>query len=283
MSNSLRQRLLHDIAELQDNPYPNISLHTDGDINTACLILTVEEYNMKLHLTIHFPAEYPLDPPAVLMNSDISHPNIYGSYICASILNTTEGYTSAYTLKGIAIQLLSFFSSDTIEQDYGNVKVDLSQHRTATSSRQDNFACIKCHFGPILGSQDAHLGQNARRRRARRARRDADSEASTSMQLTSTTLPSQRGPIQTIPIPDEILLAICERLDSENLMVFAESWEKIGSLITTYDVIRTHELQCFCLKKDYNSTKLGVGVSVAPRGKFGFLESEFDLLSEEGY
>jgi hypothetical protein len=66
-------------------------------------------------------------------------------------------------------------------------------------------------------------------------------------------------------------------------MSFAEAWEKIGRVMTSYDVIRTRELQCFCLKKDYKVTKLGVGVNVIRKGRFGSLESEFDLLSEEGF
>jgi hypothetical protein len=51
------------------------------------------------------------------MDSKITHPNIKEArHICASILDTEMDYTSAYTLKGIAIQLLSFLSSDRIQQ-----------------------------------------------------------------------------------------------------------------------------------------------------------------------
>jgi ubiquitin-protein ligase len=117
MSSPLRIRLLQDIAEIQTQPYPNITLHIqDEDISTGCLILTVKGYG-PMHLTIEFNSDYPLTPPTIRMDSKVTHPNIKdGGHICASILDTKMDYTSAYTLKGIAIQLLSFFSSDRIQQ-----------------------------------------------------------------------------------------------------------------------------------------------------------------------
>ena len=48
-------------------------------------------------------------------------------------------------------------------------------------------------------------------------------------------------------------------------------------------MIRTRELQCFCLKKDYRNANLGVGISVDERGRVGTISSEFDLLSQEGF
>jgi len=105
MAASLSERLLQDIAELQTSPYPNITLHVhDEDIRSACLVLNVEAYQQLMHLTVEIPYNYPLCPPTIRMDSEVSHPNIFGDYICASILNTKEGYTSAYTLKSIAIQ-----------------------------------------------------------------------------------------------------------------------------------------------------------------------------------
>jgi ubiquitin-protein ligase len=96
MTNTLQRRLLRDIAEIQTKPYPNIALrlHDDHNLTNACLVLTVEGYG-DMHLTVIFPANYPLKPPTIQMNSAIKHPNIFGSYICSSILNTTQGYTSA--------------------------------------------------------------------------------------------------------------------------------------------------------------------------------------------
>lgn len=84
-------------------------------------------------------------------------------------------------------------------------------------------------------------------------------------------------------LPKEVLLMIVEKLETEDIWKFREAVACIGSVIIEFDVIRTRELQCFCLKQDYLSTKLGVGVNVVKCGKFGSFESEFDLLSTEGF
>jgi hypothetical protein len=271
------------------------------------------------------------------MDSNVHHPNIFGDYICASILNTTEGYTPAYTLKGIAIQLLSFFSSDKIEQVGGYSSIDLNEYRALQSYVLHRaYCCSKCTFGlqpttntengfatgihrpPITSarsvpqndppsppssmsgedlnvhwpipqqsspSQPTSLGRNARRRKARENAL-ARARAAETLALTppaAEAVAKQPTRMQDMGLPNEILLLICENLETEDLMGFAEAWERVGRVMTKYDVIRTRELQCFCLKKDYVAVKLGVGVAVTQRGKFGSLESEFDLLSQEGY
>jgi ubiquitin-protein ligase len=129
LSGSLTRRLLHDIAEIQEDPYPNIHLiFDDVNIHKACLILTPEG-EKPLHLQIHFYDVYPLRAPHITIQSHIIHPNVFDDYICADMLNKDDGWTSAYTLKGIVVQLLSFFTSDELEQDYGNRAVNLAQYR----------------------------------------------------------------------------------------------------------------------------------------------------------
>ncbi len=268
------------------------------------------------------------------MDSDISHPNIFDSYICASILNTTEGYTSAYTLKGIAIQLLSFFGSDKIEQVGGGYSVDLQPYRD-TQSRKRNvrtYTCTKCSFGlrssksgrtrtqtaklislpgppspsfPIteddqaanwptpqqssISKQPVILGRNARRRKAKEnvlARAQATEITTITPPITSPeadTVKKVARRMQDMSLPNEIILLVAQNLETEDLMAFAEAWSRIGHVMTKYDIIRTRELQCFCLKKDYLAVKLGVGVAVVYQGRIGSFESEFDLLSKEGY
>ena len=74
---------------------------------------------------------------------------------------------------------------------------------------------------------------------------------------------------------------ICDQLDTEQFMVFAQAWAKIPRVMKAFNIIRTRELQCFCLKKDYLTVKLGVGIHVDARTRS--IESEFDLLSKEGF
>jgi hypothetical protein len=87
---------------------------------------------------------------------------------------------------------------------------------------------------------------------------------------------------QLTSLPDEILLLICNELDTEDLFCFAKAWDRIGGnrgIMTRFDLIRTRELQCFCLKESFRNAQLVVGVNVVKRGRVRTLESEFDILS----
>ncbi|KAM7221808.1 hypothetical protein V8F06_002801 [Rhypophila decipiens] len=268
----LRKRLLQDIAELQTNPYPNITLHVDdGDITTACLILTPQDWR-PLHLTVEFPTGqpgqlYPLKPPRVRMDSAVRHPNVYGSYICASILNTTEGYTPAYTLKAIAIQLLSFFGSGSVEQEYGGI-VHLARFRDESSYMFDGFKCSKCAFG----HQTYHITPAASL--------VAESTAEL-FQPSSTTIRPDRFFISLLP--NEILLQIIDNLDFEDLTNFTRSWSRMSQLVTNSNVIRKRELRCFLLKESFLDQKLGIGIHLGGNGRYREVQSEFDLLSQQAY
>ncbi|KAL8991677.1 MAG: hypothetical protein Q9169_007755, partial [Polycauliona sp. 2 TL-2023] len=161
---SLRKRLLRDIAEIQSEPYPCIKFHVHESLEQACLVLSPEG-SKSLHLRMFF-RDYPLRAPHVTIQSRVAHPNVYGNYICASILNTEEGYTPAYTLKSIAIQLLSFFISDSIEQEYGgNVRLTTynqglyaspHNYRASSDRRNNAFHCGACGFDarPVTRNAD---------------------------------------------------------------------------------------------------------------------------------
>lgn len=87
-------------------------------------------------------------------------------------------------------------------------------------------------------------------------------------------------------LPDERLAQIYDQLEDENLVNFAKAWNKIGGatrILTQFNIMRNRELLCFTLKKPYNKTKLGVGISIDTKGKKGTLGSEFELLSPEAF
>lgn len=307
---ALRHRLLQDVAELQSKPHPNIKIHVQDDqLNKICLVLDVAGYG-PMHMTMEIPSSFPLNPPKVQMNSNISHPNIFGSYICASILNTVEGYTPAYTLKGIAIQLLSFFRSDKIEQSGGGYSVSLDKYRGIQHHIRDGFTCGNCNFNtpgsvPTYrnsladymsnedfdamsdGSQSPRGSKSPRFRSQNAKRRSSPRSEGVSKKIVFSGIGPVRpsppvsttGALQSANLPDEILLQICESLDYEELIAFARVWPRIADLIPQYDIIRTRELQCFCFKKGYLETELGVGVTVENKS----ITSEFDLLSLEAF
>ncbi|KAI0425083.1 hypothetical protein F5Y09DRAFT_335254 [Xylaria sp. FL1042] len=245
------QRLLSDIHELVTKPYPKIALHLrENNLKQACLVLYPENYP-PLHLTIDFPPRYPIDPPRVHVNSSVQHPNVSGGFICANILRVCDDYTPAYTLKGVAIQLLSFFDSDSVQQEYDEA-VKLDTYRALNNLHPvETYECKKCSFGmktkpwqliaPCVPVDfNARVDQNSQRPTGGRGEDD-------------------QIDFNINRLPNEILLVIIESLDDfEHLTNFARAWSRISQLVRDFDVIRQRELQCFCLKKGYQSAKLGV-------------------------
>jgi ubiquitin-protein ligase len=304
-----RQRLLLDIQELVKDPYPRISLHIcEEDLTYACLVL-YPEYYPPLHMGVHFSPEYPIRPPTIHMDTSVSHPNVFGSYICATILNTREDYTPAYTLKGIAIQMLSFFDSESLEQDHGLGKQDLITYQDMNSRYlRSTYKCNQCQFGKNIPYRkpkatrwtfDARVDRNPEQwptiqqsvvplsqANPERPRTSSNSKESQESRRTGSRPPRDRtgknGHIgfDIDRLPNEILLLIIEQLDDfEHLTSFARAWTRISHLVQYFNVIRQRELQCFCLKQGYQLAKLGVGVAVL-RGQ---ISSEFDLISQQAY
>ena len=265
----LRRRLLNDIRELQEKPYPHIAfhIHDENALQTACLVLSPPG-ERKLHLTIDFGDSYPLSPPVVTIQSAISHPNVFNDYICASILNTAEGYTSAYTLKGICIQLLSFFSSDTIEQMHGNGAISRAEWQRGDEKAirmRGVHQCKQCGFGqPQDGSIEAEP-------------RQTDVAVPDIEPLYA--VPMTDAHIGLTALPVEVLLLVCDLLDEESLLLAAKAWNGFGRVMRRYNILHVREMQCFTLKKGFNETTLGVGVHV--QGKE--IQSEFDLISREAF
>ena len=296
MACSLRQRLLRDIAEIQVDPYPRITLHVNDNLTQACLVLSPDGHE-PLHLTMHF-GNYPLQAPVVKIQSKVCHPNVFGDYICASILNTTAGYTPAYTLKSIAIQLLSFFSSESLEQDQGMGEINLERYRYARSHELSSHYCMSCGF------------DDETRRKEKLARRIEDycsfvsattstpikdedalcptktpndssvslqgaAEASEQRDTGEMELDESAGSIipvsdnspsivnlgqRFLALSDEVLLMILSELSDHDLWAVAKVFPVINQILYSYDFIRLHELQCFCLKETFMKVRLGVGV-----------------------
>lgn len=296
---ALHKRLLQDIAELRQRPYPNIEYTPYfDDITKACLVLTPDGYS-PLHLTVSFTDQYPLRAPHVTIQSLISHPNIFGNYICASILNTAEGWTPAYTLQGICIQLLSFFGSDKLEQSSGR-SVDLTRFKDSFQPRP--HVCSKCTFDsskmsnltisspprPLPPGAEGYTKDTATKKRRKHNRQSSSSNKGSSSKNASVAVAKTHRIANTglFTLPDEILVLICSFLETEELVPFSRAWDRVGGergVINTFNVIRNRELICFCLKNGFEDAQLGVGVHIDKKGRIGSFESEFDLLSLEAF
>ncbi|KAM3416327.1 hypothetical protein BST61_g7932 [Cercospora zeina] len=283
----LRNRLLRDINELQREPYPGIELHVnESDMTVACLVLTPEGEE-SLHLRLEFSGHYPLMPPDVTIQSTTSHPNIFGDRICLNMLviDDAASYTPAYTLKGICIQLLSFFASDTIEQMWGENggKVDRKMWQAVGTdgmgmeAGKDSFTCTSCGFGD---ADKRSLSAHAQPSPTLNTPEPPPNTATLASASASTTSKDpDHVPITLKDLPAEILLSVLDHLDDEHIFTAARAWQGFGEVIREHNVIRTRELQCFTLKQSFRELDLGVGVQLQGRG----LTSEFDLLSRDAF
>jgi ubiquitin-protein ligase len=282
-ASALECRLIHDIADIQQDPYPNVHLHfADSNIRKACLILTPEG-DAPLHLTIEFSAEYPLTPPTIRMQSSITHPNVTGEFVCASMLNGQERWTAAYTLRGVAIQMLSFFGSEQVEQcryRHGR-SVNLKEYRRKRGGTRGDpriredlvirgkkavYCCKASGFGPEWAPQKSE---------------EKETDASNSHTSTDVAAP---GPSQSklFALPDKIVLLVFTWLETRNVLAFADAVPSIKTMLHSHDFIRTRELQCFCLKTSFMEAKLGIGVIVLNATR-PISRSEFDMLSRDAF
>jgi hypothetical protein len=241
------------------------------------------EGNAPLHLTVIFEDRYPIQPPQITIQSKIAHPNIFNQYICASILNTAEGYTPAYTLKGICIQLLSFFGSDRLEQDHGGV-VDLKDYARDIRQFGDHtnrhqlgveFSCTMCGFGNagghVLGSHvpnltDGNVPSNPRQLGAQPVSSNPNQ-------------PFAEQQHHLWDLPNELLVSITEFMEEETLFLAARAWNGFSRLLQSQNLIQVREMQCFTLKEGFKQCCLGVGIGIIGRK----LQSEFDYISKDAF
>ncbi|EME45235.1 hypothetical protein DOTSEDRAFT_71068 [Dothistroma septosporum NZE10] len=286
---SLQTRLLQDIREIQEKPYPGIAVHLQDDqLTKACLVL-LPQNEPPLHLTIHFTAQYPLDPPIIKIESAVTHPNVFNDYICINILNDHEAYTPAYSLKGICIQMLSFFASDHVDQMYGEngCVVDRKQWQARGSKNdpfgrcegEDDFKCDKCGFG-----------------HANHANMERFQNGSTHAGLENTVMTGVEPDVTSneawqkkeqklflVDLPQEVILLFCDHLDEEALLSAARAWNGFGRVMRLYNIMRTRELQCFAFKQGFKALDLGIGVTINHTARGRHIASEFDLLSRLAY
>jgi len=118
-TNSAR-RLQKDLKELEDCEIPLVGVSARPLSNN----LLIWHGNIRgpkgtdyesgvFHIIINFPVNYPVSPPAITLCTPIPHRNVFGTVLCLDILDANQkelyqGWTSAYTVQTILIQLQSF-------------------------------------------------------------------------------------------------------------------------------------------------------------------------------
>jgi len=114
---SARQRLHYDFREVVRNPLPLISAHPVEE-NVFCWHCNLagpegtQFHKTVFHIVLMFPMDYPQGPPQVLLCTSLPHPNVFGNQLCLDMLQPSTdpftGWSSAYTVQSILVQLQSF-------------------------------------------------------------------------------------------------------------------------------------------------------------------------------
>ena len=95
------------------------------------------------HFELTFPPNYPVSPPTIRTFTPIPHPNVLGgTSICLDILDGNnkqiyQGWTSAYTVETILIQLQSFLFEELPTDILKNSKVEVRE----AIKLANNFKC----------------------------------------------------------------------------------------------------------------------------------------------
>ena len=115
LSSSIR-RLQKDLKELRDSDVPLVGVSAaplDNSMHTWHANLRGPSGTVfaggVFHFEIEFPQNYPQEPPAIKIFSDIPHPNVFGRSLCLDMLlknkngSWYEGWQSMYTVESVLI------------------------------------------------------------------------------------------------------------------------------------------------------------------------------------
>ena len=84
------------------------------------------------HFEMSIPHDYPCSPPSIKIFASIPHPNVFGNTLCLDMLDKNhkmiyQGWSSAYTIESILINLQSFLFEDMPEDIETQKKVKISE------------------------------------------------------------------------------------------------------------------------------------------------------------
>ncbi|KAI9349835.1 hypothetical protein DFJ73DRAFT_959913 [Zopfochytrium polystomum] len=160
-SSSAAARLMRDLKELVDAPVPGAEARPISDDNMLLWHGNLFGPNppfdsTPLHVRFQFKPDYPASPPLVRLCSPLPHSNITntpGGYaICLDMLETGKyadvsagtgkfpysGWSAAYTVRSILMQLQEFLLDARIKEAVANGSITYAERAAA------NFACPSC-------------------------------------------------------------------------------------------------------------------------------------------
>ncbi|KAJ3152895.1 hypothetical protein HDU89_001102 [Geranomyces variabilis] len=282
-------RLLRDLQEMHREPVAGVEVHVcEQDVTRLCVVLAPQSgqfLGIKLHLSVKIPDDYPKSGPQVSISTPFKHPNVFGDYICCDILKGRivresdgyiGGYTPAYSLQTIFVQLLSFFTAGRVEQEYGGFATAYKVDKPALQERIARFVCRSCGFNLNASRSPSSKKRPENPTFAPLGRKDSGFQGVPRGDNTACALHILDA------VPDCWRL-VAENLTTRDLLTFNRAYPPFGKAVdTTSDCLR-RELRCFYLHVGFKDEVLGVGVSSTGTGRQIKIASGFELLSHKAF
>ncbi|KAJ3126758.1 hypothetical protein HK098_007137 [Nowakowskiella sp. JEL0407] len=278
----------------------------------ACLTLTTSSgpfQNIPLHFEVLIPPDYPTRPPRILASTKLKHPHIYERWICSDILIANEenryarpevpksenyrgGYTPAYTLFGVALQMLSFLSDESIENIQGGTSKQqwdwelfdiLKSCSYATNNKL--FDCKHCGYD---GSEimedledDVYVSKLLHEKRITQKRQPQSKGTPNFPMNVEYRKRAVKIYALMLRVPTELWLQILELIPTSMFPIVKNALPLVHDITKIVTIKR--ELYCFYSKEDYKNAILGFGVHFEKDGNQGLMVSEFEYLSYEAF
>ena len=250
---------------------------------------------ISFHLILRFPESYPHDPPDVELCTWVSHPNVYnwrdqGYSLCLDMIQKWHtgtpytGWTSAYSVLSLLLQIQSFLFAENIPQDYGGTEKananERERERGIREAKNFKYGPITTHEGNQIFHTHGHPWPPLPQK-ADVAHKDI-SRGILTIASASPEFPAHKH------LPSELYVRIFSYLDAKGLIQAQNVCSRWREVVLCYNLFERSQIMCFHTKAkiDDPDTILGIGLKVQyyPDGKMlQAASSPLDILSKQAF
>ena len=317
-------RLARDLREVQSSELRSIAAEpVADDIRIWRVSLTAPDGPYKgvpFHMVMNFPDDYPAKPPRVQLCTGLPHPNVFEGYdfsagrhepgwwLCLNMLRDSSmgsysGWSGAYSVLSILVQLQSFLFAENIDQDYGyseeSEAFDPSVMREAYTFHEEHeseFPALEAATSiSMTGEEGSHTGSSP----GHFVFGDflASSRVQQQQQVSAAAATSGRPAlVDDEPhfdfenMPEDVLLKIADTLSPEAVSALFRTCKATAVALGRAQLSVRRELLCFYSKVSFTEAVLGFGFHVEHGGyqqgggrHIKHLSTELELLSHEAF
>jgi ubiquitin-protein ligase len=297
-SSFAKRRLIRDLKEL-DRERPTlltISAAPTFDLFhwRACLRPNDGPYaGIVFHVKLIFPETYPQNPPDISLCSSIPHPNVFGDWICLDMLKfytsstPYEGWTPAYSVTSILLQLQSFLFAENIPQDDGEdtraYTGDYSTRRAIQAAKQFTCKIALADGTEVVHTHDSPWPPLEGMKTIGQLSALVSGLQSARITPKGSCIPWANG-LPASVLSTNIFGCLTTR-DIVTARNVCTDWRRV---VVTHNVFERSQMSCFYTKKTMDDTDciLGVGISVEYYPNYSGLKSissSLDVLSLEAF